>query len=280
MITPRSSHSPCTRAAACLLALLACLSIARVSRADSLPEQFARGNAAFARGDYGEAVSAYEALVEAGVDDPDLAFNLASAYASHGQYGQAIRYFQRALRLAPRDEGARNGLRQARETLGERQAQAHGEAIVVDRPPLTEAIFASFSADFLAAALLIAAWVAVGLFLLLRRETTRAEQASLAAHAEGLRLGLGIASALALALALLAGLGLGAKLDWGRAGVRAVVLQESAALREGPDERARLVSELVEGEAVRVLAREGRFTRVAAREGVTGYLRAEQVGEI
>ena len=201
------------------------------------------------------------------IDDADLSFDLASAYGALGQYGQAIRWFQHSLRLAPRDDAAREGLKSARQALGERQAQARGEAIVVDRPPLTEALFAPFTSDGLAIALLIAVWVAAGLFLLLP-----------ALKAEALRLGAGIGAALAVALALFAALGVGAKADWGRDGTRAVVLREGAALREGPDDAARLTTELSEGEAARIVARSGRFVRVTVRGEQTGYVRSEDVG--
>lgn len=239
------------------------------ARADSLAEVFSRGNAAFSRGEPEAALRDYLALVEAGVDDPDLAFNLASTYGALGRYGQAIRYFERALRLSPRDAGAREGLRLARDALGERQARASGEAIVVERPPLTEAIFSFASANALATALLVSAWLAAGLWLLLPR-----------VRVEGLRLACEIAASLLTGLALLSALGVGAKADWGRAGHRGVVVREAAPLREGPDDLARLRTELAEGESVRVLAREGRFARIVARGGQIGYVRSEDVGEI
>ena len=256
------------RLRALLLALPLLLTTAADARADSLSDVFARGNAAHARGDYAAAAREYEALVESGIDDPDVCFDLASAYGALGKYGQAIRYFQRALRLAPGDDGAREGLRLARQALGERQAQARGEAIVVDRPPLTEALFAAFTSDGLAIALLVSIWLATALFLVLP-----------SLRAEALRLGVGIASALALALAVFSALGVGAKADWGRAGQRAVVLREGVAMREGPDDAARLTGELAEGEGVRVLARSGSYARVVARGEQTGYVRSEDVGE-
>jgi tetratricopeptide (TPR) repeat protein len=260
-----------------LAAFVLTLALVASARADSLPELFTRGNAAFARGDHAEAVRAYAALVEAGVDDPDVAYNLASAYGALGQYGQAIRYFERSLRLAPRDDEARAGLQRARDALGERQAQARGEAIVVDRPPMTEALFAWLTADALAGALLLTTWLAVGLWLVLRRMKALAAGD---ARTEAISLGLGIAAALAATLALVSAIGLGAKVDWGRAGERAVVLHESSAMREGPDDRARLVGELAEGEQVRLLGREGMFARIVARGRQTGYVRGDSVGEI
>lgn len=260
-----------------LFALLACISSLGSARADSLSELFSRGNAAFARGEYAEAVEAYEALLESGVDDPDVTFNLASAYGAEAEYGQAIRYFERTLELAPGDEQARAELQKARDALGERQAQAHGEAIIVDRPPLTKAVFSSFTADTLAWLLLVTIWLAVGLLFVLRLTRDRTRDHT---HGEALSLGLGIAAALSFALAVASALGLGAKADWGRDGTRAVVLREDTALREGPDDRARLRAELVEGETVRVMAREGLFTRIVARGDQAGYVRSDAVGEI
>jgi uncharacterized protein YgiM (DUF1202 family) len=263
-------------------ALLTWLFVSASARADSLSDVFTRGNVAYARGDYAEAIREYEKLSEAGIDDADVAFNLASSYGAHGEYGQAIRYFQRALRLSPNDSAARQGLRLARDTLGERQAQKRGESIVVDRPPLTEALFSFLSANTLALLLLLFAWLGTGLVIGL--SWVRLEAA---------RLGVGIAAAVCFGLSLVSALGVGAKADWGREGRRAVIVREGAALREGPDDHARLVGELTEGESVRVLAREGRFARVLARgpgneapddEGQRGereaYVLGSDVGEI
>ena len=252
----------------CLLLLAA-----SPARADSLAEVFTRGNAASARADHEAAIREYEALCEAGIDDPDVSFNLASSYGAQGEFGQAIRYFQRSLRLRPGDSEARAGLKLARESLGERQAHARGEAIVVDRPPLTEALFSWFSESTLAAVLLVALWLAGGLYVALNW-----------LQDEGVRLGVGIASAACLALAAVSAIGVGAKADWGKEGARAVVVHEAAALRDGPDDRARLLGELAEGESVRVLAHEGRYARVLARQGEQAereaYVLAADVGEI
>jgi tetratricopeptide (TPR) repeat protein len=239
------------------------------ARADSLRDVFARGNAALARGDSEAAVREYEALLEAGIDDADVSFNLASAYGNLGRYGQAIRHFERALRLEPGDSGAKDGLRSARAALGERQAEAHGEAIVVDRPPLDEAIFSLFSADTLAVLLLVSVWLGTLSLIALRWLRT-----------EALRLGVGIGSAVALGVAVFSCLGVFAKADWGRAGKRAVIVREGVAVREAPDDRARMAAELAEGESVRLLGTDGRFARVQTRTGQAGYVPRQDVGEL
>lgn len=241
------------------------------ARGDSLQATFERGNRAFAAGDYGRAIAEYEALLELGVDDPDVTFNLASAYGQLGRYGQAIRYFERTLLLAPSDAGARQGLKQARTTLGERQAKLRGEAIVAERPALSTALFAGVHSDALAWLLLIASWLGAGAGMVL-----------LWSRREAVRLGFGIALTVAVLTAAVAGFGLAAKAEFGAEGRRAVVIAEDAPLRNAPDEAAQLLGELPEGTYVRRLSGSAAygFVRVRLGQGQEGFVRSDHVGEI
>jgi tetratricopeptide (TPR) repeat protein len=254
---------------AALALLLACALFAPVARGtDSLDSTFARGNAAFARGDYEAAVRAYETLVEAGIEDPDVSYNLASAHGSLGHYGQAIQFFERTLRLEPGDDQARASLKRARDALGQKQALESGEAIVADRPPLTEALFGALTVDALALWLLVSTWLCAA-----------AACALFYVRAESVRLSLGILATLGLVAALVSGLGLLVRADFEGDGARAVVLHEHAPVREGPDASARLWRELPEGSPVRVLKREGNFVRIRTGEH-EGYMHVADVGEI
>jgi tetratricopeptide (TPR) repeat protein len=256
-----------------LWTLLACLALCSSAhspaRADSLRDTLTRGNAAYARGDYSGAIREYETLLESGVSDASVSYNLAAAYGSQGKYGQAIRYFERALREQPGDDDAERGLKLARDLLGERQAKERGEAIVAERPPLSSAVFAAVSADTLALLLLVSSVLVGGALLLLAF-----------VRAEAPRIGLGIGAAAGLLFALLSGFGLWVKADFGAPGARAVVISEAAQVREGPDGAARLSAELNEGESVRVLAKEGEFARVQLGRGGQGYVLRDAIGEI
>jgi tetratricopeptide (TPR) repeat protein len=254
-----------------VLALLGCLALAigTGARADSLPEIFARGNAAYARGDYAKAIREYETLVEAGVRDAAVSHDLASAYGATGQYGAAIQYFERALREAPGDAAAERGLKLARDLLGERQARERGEALVAERPPLSSALFASFGENTLAAVLLVSSLLWSLLLLALAR-----------ARGEATRIGLGIATGFFVLGALISGFGLWAKLEFGAEGRRAVVRVDRTPVREGPDPAARLAAELNEGESVRILAREGDFAQVRLGRGNEGFVPYRALGEI
>lgn len=253
-----------------LLAWLALVALqAAPARADSLTETFARGNAAYARGDYAAAIKAYETLIDAGVRDAAVSYDLACAYGASGQYGAAIQHFERALREAPGDDAAVRGLKQARDLLGERQARERGEAIVAERPPLSSALFASLAENTLAMALLVSALA----WSLLLFGLTRA-------RGEAPRIGLGIATGFFVLTGLISGFGLWAKLDFGAEGRRAIVRMDRAPVREGPDPEARLAGELNEGESVRILAREGEFAYVRLGQGREGYVPHSALGEI
>lgn len=56
----------------------------------SLTEIFESSNVAASRGDYANAIAGYGKLIEAGVHDPDVYFNLATSLAQSGDYPRAI----------------------------------------------------------------------------------------------------------------------------------------------------------------------------------------------
>jgi tetratricopeptide (TPR) repeat protein len=236
-------------------------------QAETLEQLFAAGTAAQTQGRFGDAAAAYEALLEAGVDDPDVRFNLASSYGKQGRYGAAIVQFEHVLRHSPRDDAARRGLKQAIEALGARQARERGEAIVTERPALLAAMFSSISRDALAIALWAAAWL-VGLALL----------ALLVVRAEAVRVGLGVAAALAALVAAVAGLGLGAKREFGAEGTEAVVVRDELELRAAPDPSAERVETVYEGARLRTFEREGSTYRVRLGDGREAYADASALG--
>lgn len=134
---------------------------------------------------------------------------------------------------------------------------------------MSSALYASIGEDGLALGLLLSSWLA-SLSLL----------ALFYARAEGIRLSLGIGASAFVLIALLSAFGLWAKSDFGAPGRRAIVVQDRVALREGPDGSARFSAELSEGEAVRVLAKVGRFAQVLLAKGSEGFVDAAALGEI
>jgi tetratricopeptide (TPR) repeat protein len=122
------------------LALLLCAASASAASAEALSDVFRGANEAYFRGDFPAAIQGYQRLVDAGIRDPDVYFNLAMSHAQKLQLGAAILNLERVARLRPGDSEAQAALENARATLGKRLAQAKGEATIEAKPPLADAL--------------------------------------------------------------------------------------------------------------------------------------------
>ena len=186
------------------------------ARAQDMTAIFGEANAAYFAGDFERAAVGYQKLLDAGVDDASVHFNLATAHARRGGLGLAIFHFEHSLRLSPGDEAAEEGLSAARAALGSRRAERDGEATVQMRPPLSQALVRPFTERLLSWLLLI---LDVLLFatLTLRRLVV----------GEALRLGLGIAAPLLGMAMLLVGAAVVVKSGLLDTGDAAVVLRDA-----------------------------------------------------
>jgi tetratricopeptide (TPR) repeat protein len=79
----------------------------RLSTPTALPavdaQTFARANQLYATGQYDAAVSLYSQLIDEGVENPDVYYNLGRTYEALGNQVKAGEQYQRAQALAPRD---------------------------------------------------------------------------------------------------------------------------------------------------------------------------------
>lgn len=230
---------------------------------------FQRANTAYFQGDYEAAVRDYDLLIESGVDDPDVCYNLATAHARLGNYGQAIRYYERTLRLRPGDDDARTGLGKATDALGRARAEEEGEATLETRPSFTESLVRPFSENVLAWLVIALDLLAFGLLIAFRF-----------VKAEAGRVGLGVAIPIAFVLFALSLGGLAIKSRMFADGDPAVVVGKEPVLREGPDPRAATRSRVHEGERVEVLAEDGPFVQVRFANGRAGWMSKADVGAI
>ena len=227
---------------------------------------FSDGNEAFFRGDFEKAITRYEELVESGVRDPDVYFNLATAYARNQDLGHAILYFERASRLDPSDDDLRAQLSQVRDALAMRAAKRSGEAIVRVRPPIREALVTGFSADALAITVLVLECLCL-LSWLARRAVRR----------DTLRLTALLTFVLSGVLAVTAAAAWTVKVGLWEVGQPAIVINEDV-LREGPDPKAQGRGEVDPGTLARVLLQEGNYVQVDVVDGQRGWLPRDAVG--
>jgi len=254
------------RAAIVSLALLALPSAAS---ADTLEEIFEQGNAAYFRGDYDAAAESYRRLVDLGVVDPDVTYNLATAEARRGRYGAAVQFYERTLWLRPGDRDAHEGLDAARAALGRRMAERLGEGEVDTAPPLSEALFGGIGRTTLAVVTVItelAFFVVITLLLFVKRESVR--------------LGLGIAAPLLAILGLVAGIGWALREGVFEEGEPAVLVVDGAELREGPDAHADVRHSGNEGQRAWILEEERSWARVRVPDVGEGWVANDDLGRV
>jgi tetratricopeptide (TPR) repeat protein len=237
------------------------------SSAASLTSIFESANVAASRGDHRGAIANYHKLIEAGVHDPDVYFNLATAFAQSGSYPRAILYYERALSLRPSDSKASENLRDAEKALEEERAEAEGEATIQRNSSLSDAIYDGFSEDALASTILIA-----NLFFFLALAW-----ASVASHRTRWLYSLLTLSGFLL---LFSATGLGAKAGLFRDGPRAIAIDDRVVLREGPDPRAQIRGVARAGDRGEVVDRDRDFVKLRVDSGLEGWTATSGVGFI
>ena len=245
--------------------LIATLSSAQGYETSSLAEVFESANVAASRGDYARAVSGYQTLVEAGVRDSDVFFNLATSFAQSGDYPRAILNYERALQVRPNDDRTRQNLRNAERALEESRAEREGEATIQRSASISEAMYGSFTESALAYVLLVSnfcffaclAWGWVS-----RRRST---WLVISVTAAGLLLGL-------------SAFGVGVKAGILRDGPRAIAIDDRVALREAPDERARVRGTARGGDRAQVVGSDRDYLKLQMVSGMVGWAPASAVG--
>lgn len=127
----------------------------------AVTDRMALGNQLYESGRFVEAAQAYQQLVDQGLRDAALFYNLGNAYYRSDDLGQAVLNYERAIRLAPRDADVRYNLNIARSQVVD-QFDTTNTATAIAR-------FTIFARSWLTvnemAKLLLALWL--GLFALL-----------------------------------------------------------------------------------------------------------------
>lgn len=75
---------------------------------------FDKGNEHYRKGNYQEAIIAYESIIKGKKESCDLYFNLANSYYKLNQIAPAIYYYEKALLISPNDKDIQNNLKFAK----------------------------------------------------------------------------------------------------------------------------------------------------------------------
>lgn len=238
---------------------LALLLLSAGYTADEAAGLFREAGDAYARGEYEEAITRYQKLLAAGLGGPDVEFNLGTTHLARGALGPAVLHLERAVRQGGQADDVEANLALARER---RLDSVEGE---LDEAPFLERVGRALPAWPVTVGFLLAWWLGLGLLALgvWRRALVTA------------LLG-GLATAAALGLG-----GLVALNAWATTRVvEAVVVADTAAVREVPSEGGRVAFEVHAGLKVRVMGQDGRYVKVRLPNALEGWTERQGVVDL
>ncbi|MEP0546669.1 MAG: tetratricopeptide repeat protein [Rhodothermales bacterium] len=244
-----------------LLLALALLLPAQAESPDEAEALFALGNRLYEESDFQGAAAAYEGALDTGWTDPALELRLGNAYFEAGQLGRAVLHFERAHRLAPRNEAVQHNLRLARERvpsaepspLAPAEAAARWLAMRVGSDGMAALLFALY----------LGVLGLVGFQLWTKTENPWRRRALLVLVPLGL-----LVAVAAVATARY------------EAQPRAVVVADAAALRTTPSSTGAVAATVPEGSVLTLAAERGAWRGVRLPDGTTAWAGASALEEI
>lgn len=216
-------------------------------------ELYRQGNLLYEGGKYAEASRTYERIIQRGVRNGHVYYNLGNAYYKQDRIGRAILAYERATRLMPRDADLHNNLDLAKERTADQIAGAvpwFGRQ-ALDGVTVNEATVAATASGFAASLALV--------FYLLARQP-RARSAS------------GYALLVTCLVLLLAGGFMGLKIYDSLGNEEGIVLSPTVMVRTSPDAASEPVFTLHEGARVQLVERRDDWMRIRLPDGKNGWL--------
>ena len=210
---------------------------------------------------YATAAEKFQLLVDSGIENDQLYFNLATAQLQSGQHGRAIANYRRALRIDPASELYRNQLAVAEKRV---VVTAGTNPRIVDSAQRGNDVLLRFVGPRAMIGISIAAWAAFWCILVLRTIGVQFYWKSAAA----ITLGCAVLAAGSYLLRVTPFL---------RNDV-AVLTSDAVSVREGDGEEFAEITKLTaaEGRVVEVLDRRGGWLRIGLQSGTAGWVRADE----
>jgi tetratricopeptide (TPR) repeat protein len=240
-----------------LLALFAvCLLVPGVLLAQEESLQFEQANTFYRNGDYRKAAEMYEQVSRNGYESPALYYNLGNAYFKLQNISSAVLSYERARRLAPRDEDILYNLRLANLRVVDK-IDPVPQLFLID---WWNAIITQFSAAGWALLGILGLWVAAAaatLFLLARQTVVQRVAFLLASLAVLVSIGAFVGMAQAE-----------------RSVTAGIVFTQSIAVKSAPDAQSTELFVLHEGVKVEVLDEVGEWRKIRLADGKVGWLTA------
>lgn len=223
--------------------------------ADDRADLYNRANRLYIMKEYREARELYRELVDRGIEHPFLYYNLANTCYKLGDKGEAVLYFERALRLRPLDREIRSNLRFVKKSLDDRITPLYNERFT----RFFDTLLSVFTLNQLAYLELGFFALTVGLF-------------AGALLFPALRVRLRSACIVAAVFFLLAFSGMLLRRNRERKHPRAVVMEERIDVRASPIAESEVLYILHEGVGIRIIERREEWIRFQIADGREGWL--------
>jgi tetratricopeptide (TPR) repeat protein len=226
---------------------------------------FTQANALYAAGQYDSATVLYQELVDRGLSNFELQYNLGNAQFKRGAMGPAILAYERASQFKPRNEDLQHNLALARLNIHDKIDPLPRSAF----NRISKGLFGLMPTDTWALVSLAALWFGLLLF---------------AIYAFGIRLSwrrIGFFGALVAVVFFILTLVLTlARSDMDHKDRGAVILAPSVIVKSEPNESATNLFILHEGLSLQVLESVDMWSRVRMPDGNVGWVRSVSIEEI
>jgi hypothetical protein len=238
-------------ALACLLLTSACLSAV----AASTTSVFTEANAKYRQGDFKEAAALYQKMVQTGNASGAVYYNLGNANMRLGQKGEALLFYERALKIVPRDKDLRWNVQVLRGALTDRIEDNTSNALLTPIERLLEQVtLDEVTLAFSAGLALLALFGFAAIFAPAARGALRPVRS------------------LALLCVLLSALAFAGKWSLGKDPV-AVVLDPEVTAYYGPSDKETKAFVLHEGAEGKVLDESSDWLYLSLKNKNTGWIR-------
>lgn len=243
---------------ALIMAFMICISTFASAQNDA-QAMWNSGNEAFSKGEWQSALEFYRNIENSGLQSSKLYYNIGNTFFKMGETGQAILYFERALKLDPSNQDAKNNLSIASQMVLDKIEDVPDFFIAT----WTHSLRDSMSADGWAVLTLLLAVIIAALLIAVRRTSS-----------EGVRKSCFIISCILCIIIICTFL-------FSISNKTAVTNQENAivtspvsSVKSSPAEGGTSIFVLHEGTKVEILDNLGEWTKIELADGRQGWISA------
>jgi len=222
-----------------------------------------QANKLYSEKEYSRALELYRELVDRGIENPALYYNLANTYFKVGMTGRAVLYYERALHLKPLDREIRANLKFVRMSLTDKISPLYSESMYRLLQMLA-AVF-NFKVIFIIELFFFSAFCALFIMYSLSHSVTNTLKRFIVAC--------GILFLVSIA-------GMFAYMANEKNHPAGIILEKTVDVNSSPISESEKIFELHDGTKVKVIESRDEWVRFRIADGREGWIRADTIALI